>query len=269
MRELRKGSILFRLALIPVLAGGVATISAQQDAPRPEANQNCDAVVRRVIPVKHIDVKEVGELIHPWGLQMNISRRLGLISLVGDKAVVESAEKMIREIDVPRSGAAERGSDNVEIVFHLLGAGLEPAESEGVVTDRLMSVVEELKGKFPYRSFRLLETGSLRVRTQHRTSTKGFLPGIPSVSRELATYSFLVRVRDVVARQGKHLIVLGELVLTLRVPVDTDNAQVRYENLDIRSEVDVLEGKTVVVGKTSLQGPIRGLFLILTANVVE
>ena len=272
MRELRKGSILFRLALILALAGGAVTISAQQDAPRPEANQKGDEVVRRVIPVKHIKVKEVGELIAPWGLQMNISRRLGLISLVGDKAVVESAEKMIREIDVPRSGASEQGQENVEILFYLLGAGEEPAVSEVAGNDRLMTVVEELKTKFPYRGFQLLETGSLRIRNQHRASTKGIIPGIAPGRREPATYHFQLDVNDVVERHGGRLIQLGRLSLTLRVPVNTgteNKPQLQYQELEIRSETDVLEGKTVVIGKTGVQGSIRGLFLILTANVVE
>ena len=270
MRESRKGNTLFRLTIILVMTACGATLPAQQKSPQAEANPESSALTRKVISIKHIDVDDVAELIGPWGLQMRSSPSLRLVTLVGDKASVESAEKIIREIDVPRTKVlAVQSEKNVEIVFDLLGASVEPAASEVAGNDRLMSVVEELKGKFPYRSFQLLETGSLRIRNHHRASTKGFIPGIPSVSRELATYSFHVRVRDVLERQDKHLIVLGELVLTLRVPVLTDKAQVQFEGLDIRSETDVLEGKTVVVGKTGLQGSIRGLFLILTANVVE
>ena len=269
MRESRKGNILFRLATILVMTACGATLPAQQESPQAEANPTGSAVVRKVIPVKHVDVKEVAELIGPWGLQMNMSRRLGLISLVGDKATVESAEKIIREIDLPRVEVPAPRSENVEIVFHLLGAGVEPAASELAGNARLRSVVEELKGKFPYRSFQLLETGAVRVRSRYQASTKGLIPGIAPGIREPATYSFQVHVYNVLERQDKHLIPLGKLILTLRVPVPTDKAQVQYEEVEIRSEVNVLEGKTVVVGKTSVLGSVRGLFLILTANVVE
>jgi hypothetical protein len=263
------------LLLLAITLGTWASappLAAQESESKPAAQEKearGAPKTTKVIELKHIRPSQVEELMGGAGVRVRRTRALPVVTIEGEPDAVLAAEHAIRELDIPRMGTSAQGSENVEIVFHLLGAGLEPAESEGVVTDRLMSVVEELKGKFPYRSFQLLETGSLRVRTQHRTSTKGFLPGIPGASRELTIYSFQVRVREVLERQDKHLIVLEKLILYVRVPVLTDNGEVRYEELEIRSEVDVLEGKTVVVGKTSVRGPIRGLFLILTANVVE
>ncbi len=263
------------LPLVVVTLGTWAStlpLVAQESESKPAAEEKKTpqvAHITRIVELRHIDPSQAQGLLSGPAVKIRYSRGLPVISISGEPDAVAAAEQAIRELDVPRRGISEQGSENVEILFHLLGAGGEPTASEVTGNDRLRSVVEELKGKFPYRSFQLLETGSLRVRTQHRTSTKGFLPGIPGVSRELTTYSFHVRVIDVLERQDKHLIVLGDLILTVRVPVYTDTGQVRYEEVEIRSEVDVLEGKTVVVGKTSVQGSIRGLFLVLTANVVE
>ena len=54
------------------------------------------------------------------------------------------------------------------------------------------------------------------------------------------------------------------------VPVPTGNSgQYNFTDIGIQTEMSVPEGKTVVVGKAGAAGPIRGLFLVMTAKVVE
>ena len=54
----------------------------------------------------------------------------------------------------------------------------------------------------------------------------------------------------------------------LRVPIPTAQ-KVDYINTGIDQDVDVKEGQKVVVGRASLEGPEKALFLILTAKVVQ
>jgi hypothetical protein len=44
---------------------------------------------------------------------------------------------------------------------------------------------------------------------------------------------------------------------------------VQYIDTGITQDVDVKEGQKVVVGRASLDGPEKALFLILTARVVQ
>ena len=63
----------------------------------------------------------------------------------------------------------------------------------------------------------------------------------------------------------------------LRIPMgqrttDTKSGtrtSVDYMNTGIDQDVDVKEGQKVVVGRASLEGPEKALFLILTARVVQ
>ena len=47
-----------------------------------------------------------------------------------------------------------------------------------------------------------------------------------------------------------------------------DIGKVEYRDTGIDQDVDVKEGQKVVVGRSSLEGPEKALFLILTARVV-
>ena len=266
------------LPLVVVTLGTWAStlpVVAQESESKPAAEEKKTpqvAHITRIVELRHIDPSQAQGLLSGPAVKIRYSRGLPVISISGEPDAVAAAEQAIRELDVPRRGISEQGSENVEILFHLLGAGGEPTASEVAGNDRLRSVVEELKDKFPYRGYQLLETGSLRLRNQQKASVRGYLPGGAPGRSEPASYNFHVSVRKVLDRQDKLLIQLGELVLNLRVPVITgtqDSPGVQYQELSIRSEIDVLEGKTVVVGKASAQASIRGLFLILTANVVE
>ena len=54
----------------------------------------------------------------------------------------------------------------------------------------------------------------------------------------------------------------------LRIPVPTGQ-KLEYMNTGIDQDIDVKEGQKVVVGRASLEGPDKALFLILTAKVVQ
>ena len=56
----------------------------------------------------------------------------------------------------------------------------------------------------------------------------------------------------------------------LRVPVNAGEGKVTYIDTGIGTEVvDVKEGQKLVVGRSSLEGPEKALFLILIARVVN
>jgi hypothetical protein len=58
----------------------------------------------------------------------------------------------------------------------------------------------------------------------------------------------------------------------MRVPVPTSPGSTQYSYIDvgINTDIDVPEGKKVVVGKTSaVEGPDSALILVISAKVVD
>ncbi len=228
----------------------------------------------KVIELKHIHPSQVEELMGSAGVKVRRTRTraLPVVTIEGDPDAVLAAEHTIRELDIPRMGTSAEGSENIELVIHLLGANGPEVPPNTVAAGQLEAVVKELQDKFPYRSYRLFETAALRLEGRTRSMVSGLLPGFAPETPNPATYNFGVRLTDVSVRKGERWIKLGELGLNLRIPIVTgtgDNPSFHYQDIQIQTEITVREGSTVVVGKTGVQGSIRSLFLIVTANVVE
>jgi hypothetical protein len=66
------------------------------------------------------------------------------------------------------------------------------------------------------------------------------------------------------------LVRFNALKLGMRVPVQSAANQWSYIDVGINTDVDVPEGKKVVVGKTSaVEGPDSALILVISAKVVD
>jgi len=62
----------------------------------------------------------------------------------------------------------------------------------------------------------------------------------------------------------------GNLSDALKIPLVSPGGKgVEYTDSGIDQDVDVKEGQKVVVGRSSLEGPQKALFLILTAHVIQ
>jgi hypothetical protein len=54
----------------------------------------------------------------------------------------------------------------------------------------------------------------------------------------------------------------------VRVPIFPQGGKAEYTETGVGQNVDVKDGQKIVVGRTSLEGPDKALFLVLTAKVV-
>ena len=143
---------------------------------------------------------------------------------------------------------------------------------DAAVPPSLEEVVTQLRQAFPYRSYHLLETATLRVRPGRGAKTSGLISD-PSFERRPPQYNFEVNAGAVSRRGALRTIQLDRIHfnLDLYIPNDLTNPKGGLTHLDIRveSNIDLQEGKTAVVGKAGIYGVYRGLFLALTATVAE
>jgi hypothetical protein len=130
----------------------------------------------------------------------------------------------------------------------------------GPIPAEIESTVATLKTTFPYKSYSLLDALSLRTRAGSSAETSGQLGG----SR---VTNFQVRSATVEGDSG--MIRIDHLHAVLRVLHTIGNKQ-EFLDTGINTDVvDVKEGQKLVVGRSSLDGPGKALFLVLIARVAQ
>jgi len=178
---------------------------------------------------------------------------------------LEMVQQVIAATDKPRPATS---SGNVEFVVQLIEGTDQaaPGPPKG-----LEEVIRQLSNTFPYGGYRLVETFIVRAKVgDQNAEVSGLIPNIAAEGLPPTHYNYSVRARAIVPQGSGRVIQLEALRLNLRVPVPTGNSgQYDYTDIRIQTEMSVPEGKTVVVGKAGAAGPIRGLFLVMTAKVVE
>ena len=136
-----------------------------------------------------------------------------------------------------------------------------PAELDPVVT--------QLKGLFPFKGYRLLDSFVLRSRSGLGAEASGFVPS-PQMAGATISYQARFGKATVDGTEKGRLVRFNALKLGMRVPVPAGSNQFNYLDVGINTDVDVPEGKKVVVGKTSaVEGADGALILVISAKVVD
>jgi len=133
-------------------------------------------------------------------------------------------------------------------------------------------VVKQLKGIFSYKSFGLLDSFVLRSRDAEKGDTSGFVPasGAERTRRQQDHLPVQVSAREFGWYRGQSGDSVRPVEPGMRVPVASSNGQFTYVEAGISTDVDVPEGKKVVVGKTSaVEGADSALILVISAKVVD
>lgn len=221
--------------------------------------------VQKVITIKNGNLtgilKTVRELAPASNMAISTDN-LDHIILSGSKETVSGFEEMIKQLDVP--AAVKR---DIESTVYMIVASTQ-IEASNPLPAELDPVSKQLKGIFNYKSFRLLESFVLRSRDGESGSTSGTLlaeksPGDP------IRYDFQYRRVSLDGSDNARSVRFERVHFSLRVPVGSPNP-VHYENAGIETDVDVPEGKKVVVGKTSgMLGSDSALILVISAKVVD
>ena len=151
----------------------------------------------------------------------------------------------------------------------MIVASVQPGNVTSLTAD-LDPVVKQLKGIFNYKGFRLLESFVLRSRDGEHGDTNGFLPPLENLPPgNKISYQFQYNKVSVEGGDNARVAHFEHLRLAMRVPIAVPTG-VSSVDASIATDVDVPEGKKVVVGKTSaLEGSDGALILVISAKVVD
>ena len=222
---------------------------------------------------QHVNVQKLRQLFGNLPGSLRHDEELGILVVHAPPQTMSFIQETIAELDVP----ARRPTNpaNVEITAYLLGASRQTFEHSEMIST-LQPVVKELRERFPYQGYRLLESTVLRARSHSGGEASGVIPGfLPAqAGANPATYRLEVDLKAILPRSGKSTVSLGGIRLSMRVPIVTspegaERLQFYYQEIGINTDLDIPEGETVVVGKAGVQGAADGIFLILQANVVD
>jgi hypothetical protein len=134
----------------------------------------------------------------------------------------------------------------------------------GAVPQEIRDVITQLKGTFTFKEYKMLDVLTLRTRAGSGADTSGILNtgNPPKMSR--------FSIRNATVSEDGTTIRIDRMHAGLRIPVVLPGGKgVEYTESGIDQDVDVKEGQKVVVGRSSLEGPQKALFLILTAHVIQ
>jgi hypothetical protein len=185
--------------------------------------------------------------------------------LSGPKDIVANLEEIVKQLDV-----APIAKKNIETTVYMVIASAQPVSSPAMPAE-LDPVVKQLKGVFNYKGFRLLDSFVLRSRDTEKADTSGFVPpldtNLPAGAK--ITYSFQYSRVSLNGNETNQVIRYDNLKLRIKVPIASGGG-FNYMESAISTDVDVPEGKKVVVGKTSaVEGADSALILVISAKVVD
>jgi len=230
-------------------------------------------IVQRVITIQNGNRNGILHTIQDLNLATNV--RVSTpdndhIVLSGPKDAIAGFEEVIKQLDIPPTPQS-----NVEIEAYMIVAsphleGHNPVP--GPVFAELEPVIAQMKGLFTYKTFRLLDNFVLRSRSGERGQNSGSVESAsPAPEGAKISYKFEFNKVRVDKSDSGHAVRFDGLHLRVLVPEGHDvKGELRWGGPEIWTDVDVPEGKKVVIGKSSgVEGPDSALFLVISAKVVD
>jgi hypothetical protein len=213
--------------------------------------------VQRIFDVKFAHVDRLAETLRSFG-PVYSNRDLKVITVSGSPELMAAVEDAIRRFDVPPPA-----TKNIELTAYLLVASDQATSN---TLPELDSVVKQLKGIFGYQGFRMLDTMLVRCRDGGEGEAVGVAPSQESPK---TLYGLRFKAARISSDSSGRSIRIDGLRLGPKVPVITKDGGLTYLDTGINTDIDVREGQRVVVGKATMEGSNRSLFLVLTAKVVD
>jgi hypothetical protein len=220
-----------------------------------QTNQDPNERIQKLVTLKYADPRTLQNLLANFGVEIRADENMKVIALSGRRANVMTAEDAIKQLDVP---SAEHRDIDLTVYF-VVASDQNSTEGSPIPAD-LQSTVATLKTTFPFRNYSLLDVLSLQSRSGAGASTSGILSGnrITQFSVNSATV------------EPESMVRLDHLRAGLRTATPGGEGKISYIDTGITADVvDVKEGQKLVVGRSSVNGPDRALFLVLIAKPVE
>jgi len=229
-----------------LLVGSPATLSGEEDEQ-----------LTRIYRPKHAPADVLAELVRLSGPLVRADPALGVVLVQGRPAQVSMVIETLAEVDTPQPDPAQADPAPADVVLdlHLVAAFHSEADSS-VVPEPVQEAIDEIRDTFPFSSFRLLESLTVRTTPGGFASVQGHIQGQDRVD-------YRVELGVAKERLTPEAIKLNRLQLELR----RADSEVGAEVAEIQTMLTATHGKTLVVGKAGVRGIADGIFLLLTARL--
>jgi hypothetical protein len=224
-----------------------APLLAQQPAER----------ITKLVKLNYVDPRAIQNMVGMYGVSVNLNDSMKVMALNGSPSNVAAAEAAIKQLDVaPKS---------IELTVYFVVGGDNAQQLSGApVPADVRDVITQLKNAFTFKEYKVMDVLTLRTRSGSDAETTGILnSGNPPRMSQFSIRNVTVGDDGTIRIDRMHA--------GLRIPLarPSEPGKSDYINSGIDQNVDVKEGQKVVVGRSSLEGPEKALFLILTAHVIQ
>jgi hypothetical protein len=209
----------------------------------------------KLVRLKYADPNSLRQIISQFGVNVVPEGGMRIMTIEGTPTHIAAAEAAIAQLDV--------APKNIELVVYFVVGSDQTTVTGSPVPADIRDVITQLKGTFTFKEYRMLDVLTLRTRAGSAAETTGILDSKTSVPR-LSTFS----IRNATVSEDGGTVRIDRMHAGIRIPIMSQNAKTEYMNTGIDQDIDVKEGQKVVVGRASLEGPEKALFLILTAKVL-
>jgi len=222
-------------------------------------------LVTQIFKVEYADVRDIAPIIQLFGGRVQPEADLGVIAWTGPPSQLPAVEAAIRSLDV-----APVPEPNVELTVYYLMATKQGPPSTTVPTS-LDGVAVQLQDVFGYTTVSLIEVTAIRVRNGSGGRINGVLPQRLTDDVE-ARYEFSFDKLHVTEDSSGRSIRLDRLNAGVQSPhtvVEGGQDTTRYLETGIRTDIDLREGQKAVIGKTSIEGGVETVFVVVTGTIIE
>jgi hypothetical protein len=227
---------------------------AAQEQKKPE---NPIPLEHKLFVLKYADPRKVQELLGMLGAQAASNVELHAVSVAASHEAMQGIEEAIKKLDV-----ATPAPQDIELTTYFLIGGSTEVGSD--VPKELDSVIVQLKNTFPFKTYRLLDTLTLRMRSGFAASANSAAGPVGPRPARIA-----LRIGNASVNPDNYTVKIDRLHADIGIPVEV-GPNLRYvdQQLVLDADVDIKENQKVVVGRLGM-GRDQALFLVLTAHVVN
>jgi hypothetical protein len=236
--------------------------------------QTTENSIVKVVRVRG-DAQEIAALVGPGTpVSARASRELKAIVVRGKPADVESVERSIQELDALGSASPSSAKKDIETTFYVFAGSAEPLANISETTSEVLKpVVKQLRAIFPYSHYQLLSTMLIRSAQDGHGNTEGAFraPGKGPDATDPSRYALWYESAGITPGTTAS-VHLKKLHFSARIPYPRERdsggkTQFGFVDASIDTDVDLLEGQQVVVGKANVSNPDICLFLVLSARL--
>lgn len=232
--------------------------------PKPPDTQPAAAArpaAQRVFVLKYADPLAMADVLRVFGASVVANPEVHAVAVASAfPDVIASVDDAISRLDVPASAP-----QNVELTaYYVIGANANTPLGSALPKD-LESIGTELAGTAAFKTYRLLDALTIRMRAGEGAETAGsagpVANGSPVIVTDLRLHGATVSTDGTVVR-------LNRLTADVKLPVAAGGGQFSISDLNFNADLDVKAGQRIVAGRVGMSRD-QALFLVLAARIAK